>query len=226
MSNDFDFYGKIDKLVRGLSLPQDCFESSCGVCDLITEVDDFKYGFTSFGGFDAVVATSVFIGVRQERCPVPAQVIVDFVRSSPNFDLSDNFDGDNLSQLGRKFRRELAGDGFEPVFVEASDYVEFYSDRLDFPVGQETLEDELDVSQVAVRYTYKEIVEELAGLDTSYKELEDVDVTPASFGFHGEGVEGFALFMLERAEDDGLDVLSKSPQVLAAAVLYIGGKLI
>jgi len=223
-SDGFDFYGKIDTLVDGLDLPQSCFEASCRVCDMIKNQENYKYSFTSFGGYDAVVATSVFVGARQERCPVPAQNIADFVESDPNFDLSDNFSGKKLNQLGRKFRREL--ELLEPVFVDASDYVSFYGDRLDFPVRQEELEDELDVSQVAVRYTYKEIVEDLTGLDTSYKELEDVEVTPASFGYHGDDVTEFALHLLNKAQDEELSVLSKSPQVLAASVLYIGGKLI
>lgn len=224
-SNDgFDFYGKIDTLVDGLDLPQSCFEASCRVCDMIKNQENYKYSFTSFGGYDAVVATSVFIGARQERCPVPAQNIADFVETSPSFELSDNFSGKKLNQLGRKFRREL--EDLEPVFVDASDYVSFYGDRLDFPVRQEELEDELDVSQVAVRYTYKEIVEEFTGLDTSYKELGDVDVTAASFGYHDNDVTDFALHLLNKAQDEELSVLSKSPQVLAASVLYIGGKLI
>jgi transcription initiation factor TFIIIB Brf1 subunit/transcription initiation factor TFIIB len=220
----FGFYGKIDTLVDGLDLPQSCFEASCRVCDMITEMENYKYSFTSFGGFDAVVATSVFVGARQERCPVPAQVIADFVETSPEFELSDNFSGKKLNQLGRKFRREL--EMLDPVFVDASDYVSFYGDRLSFPVKQEGLEDELDVSQVAVRYTYKEIVEELTGLDTSHKELEDVEVTPASFGYHGSDVTEFGLHLLNKAQDENLDVLRKSPQVLAASVLYVSGMLI
>lgn len=227
----FDFYSKIEVLVDGLDLSESVFEESCRVCDLIREVDDYKYSFTSFGGFDAVVATSVFIGCRQEGCPVPARVITDFVVSSPEFELSGNLSSDKLSQLGRKFRRGL--DGLDPVFVSAEDYVSFYSERLSVPVSQELLEDELDVSQVAVRYTYKEIVEALTGLDTSYKELGDVDVTPASFGFYCEEastdtfkLKQFASHLLARCRDEELSVLSKSPQVLAASVLYIAGKLI
>lgn len=222
--NGFDFYGKIDELVGGLELPENVFEASCEVCDLIREVEDYKYSFTSFGGFDAVVAVSVFLGARQEGCPVPAQNIEDFIRSNPGFSVSSNFSGKKLRQLARKFKKKM--NGFEPVFLDASDYVKFYVDRLSFPVNQEDLEDELDVSQVAVRYTYKEVVEGLTGLDTKYKSLEDVDVTPPSFGFYGEDVEGFALHLLEKAEDEGLTVLSKSPSVLAGAVLYISGRLI
>ena len=224
----FDFYGKIDTLVDGLDLPQKCFESSADVCSMVRGVDDFKYSFTSFGGYDAVVCLSVFLGVRQEGCPVPAQVVVDFVEGSPEFELSSNFSADKLNQLARKFKKILHGEneGFEPVFVTAEDYVKFYSNRFDFPVNQEELEEELDVSQVAVRYTYKEVVEGLTGLDTSHKALNDVEVMPSSFGFYGDSVEDFALHLLEKVEEQELDVRSKSPRVLAASVLYVAGKLI
>jgi len=223
MVNDDDFYGKISILIDGFDLSQECFEASCRVCSSITDLEDYRYSFTSFGGFDAMVATSVFIGARQERCPVPAQSIADFVGSSAEFDLSDNFSSDKLSRLGREFRAEVLE---EPVFVSASDYVGFFAGRLSFPVMQEELESELDVSQVAVRSAYKDLVEGLTGLDTSYKELGDVDVTAASFGFHGGGYEEFAEHLLAQAEQEELDVVRRSPQVLAASVLYVSGKVI
>jgi len=217
-----DFYGRIDSLVDGLNLPQKCFESSCEVCDVIVAQENFMHSFYSFGGGDALVATSVFIGAKQERCPVPAQVIIDFMRVDPVFEVSNRLTGVKLNGLGRRFRRELD----EPVFLTASDYVEFYSGRMDFPVRQSELKSVLDVSDFSVRETYKLFVEGLTGLDTSYKSLSDVDVTAAGFGFHGGDVEGFALHLLERAEEEDLDVLSKSPQVLAASVLYISGRLL
>lgn len=223
----YDFYGEIDDLVDGLDLPQNCFESSCEVCDLIQGVDGFSNRFRVFGGFDAVVVLSVFLGARRRGCPVPADVLVDFVRSGSDLSVSTGFDGSKLDELSKKFKKILSEeDGFEPVFVTAEDYVSFYSDRLSFPVRQEDLEDELDVSQVAVRYTYKEIVEGLTGVDTSYLALDDVAVTAESFGFYGDGVEEFGLHLLEEVEGEGLGVRSKSPRVLAASVLYVGGKLI
>lgn len=221
--NGFDFYGKIDRLVDGLDLPQNCFEASCRVCDSIRELENFKHGFLSFGGYDAVVVTSVFIAARQERCPVPAQVLTDFVFSSPVFEMSDDFDSNKLVKLGRDYGRKVLDD---IVFVSAGDYVGFYGERFDFPVLQEDLERDLDVSQVAVRSRYKQIVEGLTGLDTSYKELKDVDVTPVTFGYHGGDVKGFAEFLLGRVEEEDLSVLKCSPRVLAASVLYIAGKLI
>lgn len=221
--NDEWFYGKIDELVDALGLPQSVFESSCRICDLIREREGFKYNFTSYGGFDAVVATSVFIGAKQESVPLPSERVEQVVRETGVLDVSQNFGSGALNRLGRKFRREL---GVEPVFLDASDFVKYYCDGFSFPVEQSTLQSEMFLSEVAVRYTYKEVVEGLTEAETFNRELEDIAITPASFGFYGESVEEFTRHLLERVEEEGLGVQGKSPQVLAASCMYIAGKLL
>jgi len=221
--NDEWFYGKIDETVDALGLPQQVFEKSCEICDLIRARDGFKYNFTSYGGVDAVVAASVFVGAKQCGVPLPSQRVVDVVGETGVLDLSQNFSSGALNRLGRKFRRELE---IEPVFLDASDYVEFYVDGFEFPVKQKELQNRMYLSEVAVRYTYKEVVEGLTGLDTHDLSLDDVAVTPESFGYFDDSVEGFALHLLEKVEDEELGCRSKSPQVLAASVLYIAGSLL
>lgn len=217
------FYGKIHDLVDGLDLPQKVFEASCKVCDGIREVEGFRHSFASFGGFDAVVAVSVFLGARQEGVPVLAEQVYSFGVDCGFLGFTSAFGKGKLLKLAGRFRDEL---GLQPVFLDASDYVKFYSDRFSYPVLQEGLEDELFVSQVAVRNAYKEVVEGLTGVSTLGRELDNVEVTAESFGFFGEGVEGFALYLLEQVYDEGLGVEGRSPAVLAASVLYIAGRLV
>lgn len=224
MSDDYDFYGKVDVLVDGLDLPQECFEASCGVCDLITARDRYVLDFASFGGRDAVVVASVFVGARQSGCPVPAEEVVSFVRSDPGFSLSKGFNVNKLNGLGRKFRRGL--DGLEPVFLGVEDFIKFFAGRVSVPVTQQGLERDVFVSQVSVRDAYKQIVEGVVGVDSSYRELEELEVTKESFGYHGSDLEGLALHVYNRVVEEDLSVLGKSPQVLAASCLYIAGKLI
>jgi len=221
--NDGFFYGKIGELVDALELPQQVFEKSCEVCDLIRERDGFKYHFTSLGGFDALVATSVFIGAKQSGVPLPSQRLIDVNTATGVLDLSDSFESTSLNRLGRKFRGCL---DIEPVFLDASDFVGYYADGFEYPVMQSELGDEMYVSRVAVRYTYKEVVEGLTGVDTYDTGLDDVAVTPESFGYFDDSVEEFALHLVEKVGEEELDCRSKSPQVLAAACLYVAGRLL
>lgn len=220
---DYDFYGKIDVMVDGLDLPQEVFEASCRAADLITGVDGFKYRFASFGGFDAVVPVSVYLGARQERVPLSAERVERFVEECSDFSVSKNFSAVKVKSLAKKFRRLT---GLDQVFLRAEDYLDYY-----FPVFEELssvrqtdLSREMGVSEVAVRYTYKDVVHGLTDVDTSGRELADVAVTPESFGFYGEGCKEFADFLLEKVREE--DVVRGAPQSLAAALIYVSVNLV
>jgi len=213
---DYDYREMIEFLVDGLDLPEGCLDESVRVFELVCEEDEgFEGVFCNLGGLDALAAVSVFVGARQRGCPVSAEKVVGFVRVSPRFSVSEGFSVGKLNGLSRRYRSGL--NGLDPVFVDASDYVSFYGDRFDFPVVQSVLAEELGVSARVLRSAYKEVVEEFTG----FSSVGRVEVTKEGFGFHGDSVEGFALFLVENFEGGG-----RSPQVLGAAVLYIAGKLI
>lgn len=210
--SDYDFYGGIDSLVDGLDLPQDCFEAGCRVCDGLRGEDNFLNCFAPLGGRDAVVAASVFLGARCEGCPVSAERVVEEVVLCPGLELASGVDGGDLRRVAFRFKN---------VSVSASDYIGFYGDVFDFPVDKSDLKRVLGVSDRAVGYRYRELVEELTGVDdVDFSRLNEVDLTVESFGFHGDDVLEFADYLVEEVEVGG------TPKVLAAAALYVAGHVV
>lgn len=199
---------------------------SCGCDKLFERVENlecFPYKFLSFGGRDAAYAATVYLFYEQEGVAVAAQEVADAVRRSEGLSVSGDFSVSVLKRLRRDLRSEL---GLEPVFFDGSDYIGFYGGRLDV-FTQERLCGLFGVSETALRYTYKELVEGLTGRDTDGRAIADVALTRRSFGYTGGGgVEDFALHIFGKAESKGLDVLRRRPTVLAAACLYVAGQVI
>lgn len=220
-----DFDQKIDSLTDDLNLPNQVNQKSKEICRQIREIENYKYSFVSFGGFDATVATSIYIAAKQTKTPLPPQKMVDTITNNPDINVSQNFSSKKLKQLSRKFRRELE---LEPVFLKPEHYIDYYLPQIDMEnkVKQETLRDLMYLSEVAVRYTYKEITENLTGVDTTNKNLSDVEVTKESFGYHGNQHNDFCKHLIEKVRSENLDAAGKSPQALAAATIYIAAKLI
>lgn len=224
--SDTDFDQKIDSLTQDLNLPEKVNEKSKEISEQIRNIENYKYSFVSFGGFDAMVATSIYIAAKQEQTPLPPQKMVEAITNSPDINVSQNFSSKKLKQTSRKFRRKL---DIEPVFLTPEHYIDYYLPQLEIKesgVKQETLRDLMYLSEVAVRYTYKEITENLTGVDTTNKNLSDVEVTKESFGYHGNNHSEFAKHILEKVREENLDAAGKSPQALAAASIYIAAKLI
>lgn len=221
-----DFDHKIESLTQDLNLPEQVTQKSKEICQQIRDIENYKYSFVSFGGFDATVATSIYIAAKQTQTPLPPQKMVDAITSNPDINVSQNFSSKKLKQLSRKFRRKL---DIEPVFLTPEHYIDYYLPRLEIKetgVKQETLRDLMYLSEVAVRYTYKEITENLTGVDTTNKNLSDVEVTKESFGYHGNDHNEFCKHIIEKVRSENLDAAGKSPQALAAASIYIAAKLI
>lgn len=212
-----DFDERIGLLVNGLNLPESVHREGFRVCELIREGEGVRNGFSGYGGFDALVCVSVFLGARQCGVPLLAERVTGFVAGSPDFSVARVFDADKLRRVSRRYRSVI---GVDPVFLSASDFVEYYFDGEFDDWGQSEVCELFEVSEHGVRNRYKSVVESLTSVDTSNQPLKDFAVTPASFGFFGDGgCKEFALFLCGEFEGGG------RPQVLAAATVYIAGVL-
>jgi len=222
----YDFDNKVQLIVNELELPEEVMFKTLEIIDELKKTDSYSRKFTAYGGFDAMIATSIYIAAKQTQTPLPPQKMVETITSNPDINVSQNFSSKKLKQLSRKFRRKL---DIEPVFLTPENYIDYYLPQLEIKesgVKQETLRDLMYLSEVAVRYTYKEITEKLTGVDTTNKNLSDVEVTKESFGYHGNQYNEFCKHIIEKVRSENLDAAGKSPQALAAASIYIAAKLI
>lgn len=217
---DYDFDGRVRLLCGKLGVGEEGIESSQKVCEVIRgEVDGFRHRFSTLGGYDVFVAVCVFVGVRRSGVPVSAAKVVEEFECVEVFSAAEFFSESKLRGLAGDFSREL---GFEVPVFDAEDFLDYFMDCFDGgDMSQELLKEEMNVSHVAVREAYKSIVEDLTGLDTAGLRLEDMEVTPKSFGYGGDSFEEFAYHLENRFESG-----AGSPRVVAAGCIYIAGKLI
>lgn len=189
--------------------------------DWISFLKGFDRVFNGVGGVDAAVVVGVFVACRVQGCPVPAGCLLDAAVCKRGMCFGNGFSDSKVVGLGRRFASERGVDGF---LVDAGDFIGFYSGR----VGEDlTLSDVcglFGVSETAVISCNKELVGCLTGVKGL--ELDSLELTAESFGFHGEGFEDLCVFVWRRVRDEELGVLSRSPCVLAASVLYVSGKVI
>lgn len=222
----YDFEAHIDTLLDEFDLTQSTREKAYDLVDELKEEDEFLRKFMLYGGYDAISAVIVYVAARQEREIVEADEYIEFVEESDSFEVSTHFNVKNFRDAVKKFSTFLE---LPNVVFKPEDYIDEYGDAFEArfnelgSLTQTRIAETIGVSEVALRYTYKDILDAL--FEGEDLDLKSVDLTPEHPSLEtGDGLKEASKELMEsyRAAEDGF--VGSSPKSLAAAAVYLASE--